>query len=101
MTMRDILMAYSRDFDYTLDYYIFHLFFGGMVRVYPAEIAAIPYAYSVDALQLMKLWHERYDQEKLNKWTSKVCFHKLSNRPRDIVIQHNGNYYKAIINTFK
>lgn len=97
MTMRDILMTYWRDYDCTLDYYIFHLFFGGMVKAYPEEINAMPYAYSVDALQLMKHWHERYDQEKWNKWTSKVCFHKLSSRPNDKVKQDKDNYYRAII----
>lgn len=96
MTMRDMLMAYWCDYDCTLDYYIFHLFFGGMVKAYPEEINAMPYAYSVDALQLMKHWHEEYDQQKWNEWTSKICFHKLSSRPRNIA--NIDNYYMRVLN---
>ena len=54
MTLRDMLMAYWHDYDCTVDYYIFHLFFWGMVKAYPKEIAEMPYAYSGDALLLMQ-----------------------------------------------
>jgi hypothetical protein len=101
MTMRNILMVYWRDYDCTLDYYIFHLFFGGMVRAYPEEINAMPYAYSVDALQLMKHWHEQYDQEKWNKWTSRVCFHKLSSRPKKQSKIARNSIYQQIIEKYK
>lgn len=101
MTMRDVLMAYWRDYDCTLDYYIFHLFFNIMVKAYPREVGAMPYAYSVDALQLMKHWHERFDRQTWDYWKSKVCFHKLSSRPRPSVIQDKQNYFNVLINSFK
>lgn len=80
MTLRDMLMAYWRDYDCTVDYYIFHLFFWGMVKAYPKEIAEMPYAYSGDALLLMSHWGEEYDEQKWKRLTSKSCFHKLSAR---------------------
>lgn len=101
MTMRDILIAYWQDFDCTLDYYIFHLFFGGMLKAYPEEIDAMPYAYSVDALQLMKHWHEEYDQQKWSEWTSKVCFHKLSSRPKKQCKIAKKNIYRHTIEEYK
>lgn len=82
MTLRDMLMAYWRDYDCTLDYYIFHLFFWGMVKAYPKEIAEMPYAYSGDALLLINHWGEEYDELKWKLLTSKSCFHKLSARPK-------------------
>lgn len=101
MTMRDILMAYWRDYDCTLDYYIFHLFFDGLAKAYPEEVAAMPYAYSPESLVLMNHWHEPFVQAKWDKLTSKVCFHKLSNRPKSNVLNQDGNYYKKIIEAFK
>ena len=80
MTLRDMLVAYWRDYDCTVDYYIFHLFFWGMVKAYPKEIAGMPYAYSGDALLLILHWGEEYDELKWKFLTSKSCFHKLSAR---------------------
>lgn len=97
MTMRDILMAYWRDYDCTLDYYIFHLFFGGMVKAYPEEINSMPYAYSVDALQLMKHWHEEFDEARFAELTSRSCFHKLSSRPRIDGKKVERSVYKQIL----
>lgn len=98
MTMRDALMAYWRDYDCTVDYYIFHLFFGGMTKVYPKEIAEMPYAYSGDALILMKHWSDVYDEQKWEMLTSRSCFHKLSNRPSKMVENEKTNIYNRIIN---
>lgn len=97
MTMRDVLLAYWRDYDCVLDYYIFHYFFGILTSVYPSEIKAMPYAYSPDSLVLMKHWNEKFDQEKWDRLTSRVCFHKLSSRHRNKI---DNSYYYKIINTY-
>ena len=93
MTLRDMLMAYWRDYDCTLDYYIFHLFFWGMVKAYPKEIAGMPYAYSGDALLLMNHWGEEYDELKWKLLTSKSCFHKLSARPKKTMTDNASGPY--------
>ena len=99
MTLRDMLMAYWRDYDCTLDYYIFHLFFWGMVKAYPKEIAEMPYAYSGDALLLMNHWGEEYDELKWKCLTSKNRFHKLSARPRKAMTDNTiDSIYRRIVN---
>lgn len=101
MTMRDVLMVYWRDYDCTLDYYIFHLFFEGMVKAYPEEVNSMPYAYSVDALQLMKHWHEEFDESKWIVLTSKSSFHKLSSRSKRLSKIATNSIYQHIFEKYK
>lgn len=99
MTLRDMLMAYWRDYDCTVDYYIFHLFFWGMVKAYPKEIAEMPYAYSENALLLMSHWGEEYDEQKWKCLTSKSRFHKLSARPGKAMAENPADsIYERIVN---
>ena len=46
MVLRDMLHAYWNDYDCTLDYYIFHLFFGMVAQEYPEQISRMPYGFS-------------------------------------------------------
>ena len=95
--LRDMLTAYWHDYDCTLDYYIFHLFFLGMLKAYPKEISEIPYAYSGDALELMNHWSEAFDERKWYGFTSASCFHKLSARPKKKMVDNSiDSYYKRI-----
>lgn len=43
IVLRDMLYAYWKDYNCTLDYYIFHLFFSMLSKEYPEEILAMPY----------------------------------------------------------
>lgn len=56
MVLRDMLYAYWRDFNCTLDYYIFHLFFAIISKEYPEEIAAMPYGSSYKGIALSRHW---------------------------------------------
>lgn len=98
MAVRDMLFAYWKDYKCTLDYYIFHLFFSMVAQEYPEEIAAMPYGYSMNSLVLLHHLNESYNQEKWNKLTSKVSFHKLSFRLNSEIINNRGNYYNWILN---
>jgi len=53
MTLRDMLFAYWKDYNCTLDYYMFHLFFAMVAKEYPEQIAAMPYGYSMNSLVLL------------------------------------------------
>lgn len=97
LTLRDMLYAYWRDYDCTLDYYIFHLFFSMLLREYPGQIAAMPYGYSRSSLVLLHMWRKPFDQEKWDQLVSQVSFHKLAFR-------HGSNieprsYYCWIVNS--
>lgn len=57
MTLRDMLFAYWKDYNCTLDYYIFHLFFKLVAEQYQENIAAMPYGYSIYSLVLLNRKH--------------------------------------------
>lgn len=78
LVLRDMLFAYWKDYDCTLDYYIFHLFFKMLSVEYPHEIAAMPYGYSMNSLALLHNWRKPFDNDKWEQLISHVCFHKLS-----------------------
>lgn len=53
MVLRDMLYEYWKDYDCTLDYYIFHLFFTMVAKEYPEEVAAMPHGSSQRSTALM------------------------------------------------
>ena len=100
IVLREMLYAYWRDYDCTLDYYIFHLFFGLLSKEYPEKILAMPYGQSMNSLVLMHHLGDRLDQEKWDKLTQRVSFHKLSFRVSDKVKKDNENYFNKIIQLY-
>ena len=99
--LRDMLYAYWKDYDCTLDYYIFHLFFSMLSKEYPKEIQAMPYGASQNSLLLLHHWGEVYDQQKWDKLSSNVAFHKLAFRVKEGVKENKDNYYHRIINLYR
>lgn len=97
MVLRDMLYAYWKDYCCLLDYYIFHLFFTMLRDVYPQEIAAMPYRYAVPSITLVHHWGEKFDKEKWERFTSKVCFHKLAYGVKKEILEGKGNYYHYIV----
>lgn len=100
MTLRDMLFAYWKDYNCTLDYYIFHLFFSMVAKEYPEQITAMPYGYSMNSLVLLHHWGELFNQTRWEKLTGKVSFHKLAYRINNNVIKNKDNYYRYIIQTY-
>lgn len=100
MALRDMLYAYWKDYDCTLDYYIFHLFFAMLSKEYPEKIAAMPYGSSLNSLVLLHHWSEKFDQKNWNKLTSQVSFHKLNYRVSEGIINKKDNYYHTIIERY-
>lgn len=97
MVLRELLYAYWRDYDCTLDYYIFHLFFSLLSKEYPDTIIDMPYGQSMNSLALLHHWGEKFDLIKWEKLTSKVSFHKLAFRVDENVKNNKGNYYNYIL----
>ena len=97
MVLREMLYSYWKDYDCTLDYYIFHLFFSMISKEYPEDIAKMPYGYSPDSLALLHHWGENFDQQKWDNLTSKVGFHKLAFRVNENVKDNKENYYNYIL----
>lgn len=101
IVLRDILYAYWKDYDCTLDYYIFHLFFSMLSKEYPEEIKAMPYGQSMNSLALLHHWDEKFDQKKWDKLTSQVSFHKLAFRLSSGLEKDKTNYYNRILEMYR
>lgn len=100
IVLRDMLFAYWKDYDCTLDYYIFHLFFAHISQEYPEDIAKMPYGQSMNSLMLLHNWDERFNQQKWDRLISNVCFHKLAFRIGEDVIDNKNNYYNYILSEY-
>ena len=100
MVLREMLYAYWKDYDCTLDYYIFHLFFAMISKEYPEQIAAMPYGQSQNSLVMLHHWGEKFEQKKWDKLTEKVCSHKLAFRVGEDVQNNKENYYNYILTEY-
>ena len=101
MVLRDMLYAYWKDYDCTLDYYMFHLFFEMLAEFYPDEIVAMPYGNGSRRLILIRHWKEDFDSRKWDKLVNQVSFHKLSHRVGKGTIANRNNYYHKILELYK
>ena len=101
MTLRDMLFAYWKDYNCTLDYYIFHLFFAMVAKECPKQIAAMPYGSSQRSIALMHHLGDTFNKEQWDKLVSKVCFHKLAYRLSDNIKNNNDNYYNYVLKSQK
>lgn len=99
MVLREMLYAYWKDYDCTIDYYIFHLFFAMISKESPEQIAAMPYGQSMNSLALLHHLGEKFNQHNWDKLTQRVCFHKLAFRIPQEVKDNKENYYNFILNT--
>ena len=100
IVLRDMLYAYWKDYNCTLDYYIFHLFFSMLSEEYPEEILAMPYGQSMNSLVLMHHLGDKFNQDKWDKLTQRVSFHKLAFRVSKEVKEDKGNYFNKIISLY-
>lgn len=98
--LRDMLFAYWKDYDCTLDYYIFHLFFSMLREVFPEEIAAMPYGYCVPSITLSYHLGEKFNQDNWDRFISKVSIHKISYKLERSIIDGKENYYNRILNLY-
>jgi len=96
MILRDVLYQYWKDYDCTLDYYMFHDFFYTIGNLYPEEIAAMPRKNRLLPLMLMQRIGDKYDEEWMKKLTDRCCFHKLNYRLSEAVLNDNGNFYHVV-----
>ena len=93
--LRDMLYAYWRDYDCTVEYYIFHLFFRVVARRYPEMIAKMPKGNSYHALLLRDRIDQPFDKVWWEKLKANVPFHKLNYRK--VPNNASGTFYEYII----
>lgn len=100
MTLRDMLFAYWRDYDVALEYYICHLFFNEVAKVYPEMIDKMPYGWSTPSISLGGHLAARFNKAKWMDFTSKVHWHKMTYRKEMELKKNPNNYYSHIIKDF-
>ena len=100
MVLREMLYSYWKDYDCTLDYYIFHLFFSQLSKEYPEMIVAMPYEQSMNSLALLHHWGEKFDQKKWDRLVANVSFHKLAFRVNENITENKENYYNYILSEY-
>lgn len=101
LVLRDMLFEYWKEYDCTLYYFIFHVFFSMIAKEYPEMISNMPYGYSVWSFTLENHWEEPFNQRKWDKLTSLVNFHKLYYRIGGNLKKGEGNYYHWILENYR
>lgn len=96
--IRNMLLAYWKDFDCTIEYYIFHLFFGVVAKRYPEMIMKMPKGNSFHAIMLRDRLAMNFDEEWWKELTAHVCFHKLSYRQENKAKANPASYWNRVVN---
>lgn len=100
MTLRDMLFAYWKDYDVALEYYICHLFFNEVAKIYPEQIAKMPYGWSTPSISLGAHLDAKFNEKKWQQFTSQVHWHKMSYRKEKELKKNPNNYYSYIIKEY-
>lgn len=96
--LRDMLYQYWRDYDCVVHYYMFHLFFGMIMSLHPDEAAEMPRYGNKVPHYLSRRMGDRYDEVWMAELKEHCCFHKLSYRLDDKVLESKDTFYDEIIN---
>ena len=97
LMLRDLLCRYWEDFDCTLNFFIFHMFFSMIVKERPSLVENMPLGNSRDCLVLEHLLGKPFDASQYEKIVSKSAFHKLTYRLSPGTMNSVGTYYDKLI----
>lgn len=95
-----MLLAYWRDYNCTVEYYIFHLFFNVAASRHPELIKQMPRGNSFAFIQLGQRITHDFNLEWWNNLTRKVSFHKLNYRHADKAGRNPDSYYNHIVRQY-
>lgn len=93
----EMLVAYWRDYDCTVDYYMMHLFLELSQRHIPEIWTEMPCLNSRHALLLGGALGAPYSAEDWNELTAHVCIHKLNYRKVNTAQKHSGCYCEKLL----
>lgn len=92
-----MLYAYWRDFDYAINYYIFHLFFTIAASEFPDEWNKIPKLNNLNPHVLQWEFDKTYSESRLQMICKWADFHKLTYR-LEKTCNKEGCFYDIMIN---
>lgn len=92
-----MLYAYWKDYDYAVNYYIFHLFFTIAAQKYPNEWEKIPKLNNLNPHVLQWEFAKKYDEARLKILCRLADFHKLTYRLEQSC-NDKSSFYDVMIN---
>ena len=95
--VKSMIFAYWKDYDFTLHYYMFHVFFKNISLHYPELTERMPYGYSVPCLQLGKHIDDDFDEEHWQRFSHTIPWHKMNYRLPEKVKANGRNYYNHVV----
>lgn len=94
----DMLLAYWKDFDCTVDYYICHLFFGKVLSKFPDVWTAMPRANSNHSILLGSALGKDYQEAAWQDLIAHVSIHKMNYRKVGEAMENPNSYCNHIMN---
>ena len=92
----DMLTAYWRDYDCTIDYYMMHLFISCALKAFPEIENGMPKLNSRFSFFLGDALSRTYRQEAWQELVDHVAIHKLNYRKADEAQKNPNSYYNFI-----
>lgn len=99
LILRDMLFQYWRDYNCTVNYHIFHLFFSWIACEFPEEYRSMPRGHAAVAIELGRKMEsgQPYDEAWMSEKLAHCCFHKLSHRTPGRIKSNPDSYYQHIL----
>lgn len=94
----DMLLAYWKDFDCLMDYYIFHLFLGLALQEFHEVVVKMPRENSYHSILLGGALGRDYREEDWKELIEHVSIHKLNYRKADEAMKNKNGYCWHIVN---
>lgn len=95
-TVLDMLLAYWKDYNCTVDYYIMHLYIGMALKAVPSLAESMPRENSYQSIMLGCVLAKDYDKDWWGDVKSHVFLHKLNYRKADEAARNPRSFYNKI-----
>ncbi len=93
----DMLLAYWRDYDCLVDYYIIHLFLGMSLRRFPEEAGRMPRENSFHSLLLGRALAKDFNAADWDELVAHVSLHKLNYRKAAEAGKNKNGYFRHLL----
>lgn len=95
-TVLDMLLAYWKDYNCTVDYYIMHLFISMCLNAVPSIAESMPRENSYHSIMLSSVLAKDYNEDWWNDVKAHVFLHKLNYRKADEAAKNPRSFYNEI-----
>ena len=96
-TVLDMLLAYWKDYNCTVDYYIMHLFISMCLNAVPSIAESMPRENSYYSIMLGNVLAKEYNEDWWNDVKAHVFLHKLNYRKADEAAGNPRSFYNVLL----